>query len=277
MKKRLTTLAALFCLLCLLVTAVPSLADHAHTLPLEILSVTPGEQASFTFINHGDIDITTASFRTRGYTEDGSVVYFFTADLAEGGKVYMDLTRFDGFIGPMLHPEKSAAVEVSDGYQAIFSDVLEVAVQQYTTLDGRTYRIPESQLCWFSSKDGYPEGTVLAFDYDYPDRSVFQKSYSFGLGLSIDRIYPELAARHGLTRSGYLVTAVSGGLLAAFDVREGDLIWALNGLQIIDDPCALEKAKAALTDGTDMVLSILRDGEEITVTVPPSALEANKE
>ena len=244
-----------------------------HVLPLEITRITLGENASFDFVNRGGIGIDTVSFRTRGYSEDGKIIFYFSGDSAKGGRVYLDLTLFGAPLNFLISPGDAVTTSVSDGYQAVFSSVLEVAVQQYTTQDGKTYRIPESQLCWFSSRDGYADPAPHTFQYDYPDADLFQKAYTFSLGLRVDRIYPELTDMYQVSKPGYLVRSVQDlSLLADTDLAEGDLIWAINGTPIVDDPCALEKGKAGMTEGKDLILSVLRDDRPLEIRVAASAL-----
>jgi S1-C subfamily serine protease len=55
-------------------------------------------------------------------------------------------------------------------------------------------------------------------------------------------------------------------------ILEDDLLWSFNGVALEDDPYALEKAKAALVDGEAMVLGVLRNGQEISITLPPEVM-----
>ncbi|MBO7663629.1 MAG: hypothetical protein J6U01_09685 [Clostridia bacterium] len=277
MKKPLFHLLQALCVFCLLCACAAAFAeDSLHTLPVEIVSITPGKDAGFVLKHCGTEEITTVSFRIRGTDEAGNPVSFSAEDAESGETAYVNVALFNAPITSILLPGDVRDIRIENGYQSAFSSTLEMALQQYTTLDGKTFRIPESQLCWFSSRDGYPVTPPSSFRYDYPEASVFRKSYSFSLGVSIERIYPEMTEARGVSKPGYLVTGTHGGILAGRDIHAGDLLWAVNGIPIVDDPCAMEKAKAALTDGTDMTLSLIRDQQPLELLVTSGDLIAYK-
>jgi Do/DeqQ family serine protease len=83
------------------------------------------------------------------------------------------------------------------------------------------------------------------------------------LGVNIQEITPELAQSLNLKDSrGVLVSGVEPGMPAEkAGVREGDVITAVNGTRV-DDSNSLRNRIAAMSPGTDVALTILRDGHE---------------
>ena len=264
---------ALALIFCVAFAGAESAAPAAQPIPVEIRSLSVGDQASVTFANTGDQDCMLVTFRFRGWDAEGNLVNIYKA-VASGSVPGESQTIMlqDYTCIPFLSPGGVETEDLSLGYEARHAARLEAAVQQYTLLDGTSHRIPESQLVWFSSDTGYPEGVANAFDYEYPDASVFKKSYTFSLGVSVTRIYPEYEEYFGLSHAGYRIAEVRHGLFSNAGIRQDDLLWAMNGIALTDDPFALEKAKAAIVDGQPMVLSVLRNGEEITITLPPEVM-----
>ena len=254
-------------------SAVTESAASEQPILVEIRSLTVGEKASLSFANTGDQDLMLVSFRFRGWDAEGNLVNIFR-DVEEGADLGASETimLLDVTCLPFLQPGSTETEDLSNGYEAVRAARLEAAVQQFTLLDGTTHRIPESQLVWFSSEGGYPEGAANSFRYDYPDASVFKKSYTFSLGVTVARIYPEYEKFFDVSQSGYGIADVRRGLFANAGVQADDLLWALNGIPLDQDPYALEKAKALLADGEAMELDIQRDGEKITITLPPEVM-----
>ena len=260
------------CLCCLsFASAEGDAADHP--IPVEIRSLAVGEKASLEFANTGDSDLLLVTFRLRGWDAEGKIVNIFEA--AEAGTLPENLDTvmlLDVTCVPFVVPGGTDTVDLSAGYEAVNAVRLEAAVQQYTLLDGKSWRIPESQLVWFSSDGGYPEGSSNTFSYRYPLPDVLKKSYTFSLGVSVARIYPEFEDYFEISHAGYGVAAVRRGLFSNAGVLEDDLLWAFNGVSLEDDPYALEKAKAALVDGEAMVLSIQREDQDMTIILPPEVM-----
>lgn len=259
-------------LCCLSFAAAESEAED-HPIPVEIRSLTVGDKASLEFANTGDSDLLLVTFRFRGWDAEGKIVNIFEA--AEAGTLpeNMDTVMLlDVTCVPFVQPGGTDTVDLSAGYEAVRAARLEAAVQKYTLMDGTAWQVPESQLVWFSSVGGYPEGSSNTFSYRYPLPDVFKKSYTFSLGVTVARIYPEFEDYFEISHAGYGVAAVRHGLFSNAGVLEDDLLWAFNGVSLEEDPYALEKAKAALVDGEAMVLSVQRDGKEISITLPPEVM-----
>ncbi|MEO1067038.1 MAG: Do family serine endopeptidase [Pseudomonadota bacterium] len=88
------------------------------------------------------------------------------------------------------------------------------------------------------------------------------------LGVQIQSVSRDIADSLGLAdTSGALVTVPQDGSPASkAGVRAGDTIVAVNG-QPIDDPKDLSRRIAGLSPGTDVDLTVFRDGKSTTITV----------
>jgi len=273
MKKMFSLLFLSVVFLCCLSLAAAESAPTEQPIPVEIRSLNVGEKASIEIANTGNSDLLLVTFRFRGWDADGKLVNIFEATEAGTLPENMEtIMLLDMTCVPFVQPGSTDSGDLSGGYEAVSSAKLEAAVQQYTLMDGTTCRVPESQLVWFSSDGGYPEGSSNTFSYQYPDPEVFKKSYTFSLGVTVARIYPEYEGYFNIVHAGYGVAEVRHGLFSNAGILEDDLLWSFNGVALEDDPYALEKAKAALVDGEAMVLGVLRNGQEISITLPPEVM-----
>jgi serine protease Do len=103
------------------------------------------------------------------------------------------------------------------------------------------------------------------------------------LGVSIQEITQELAEQFQLeTGEGTLVAdVVEGSPAAKGGLERGDVITAFNGRKV-NDPFTLRNLVAETPPGTDVELTVIRDGEETTLTVeigelPTGAVKAAAE
>lgn len=236
---------------------------NEHIIPIEIISVAAGESARIVVQNNGDEDIFEIAFRIRGYDLDGNYVNSKT-EIPEGRELY-NMSLFSAAFEEdnKLGKGERFNSDISMGKQAALADEIQLAVQSYTVQNGITYAIPEGQLHWFSSKDGYGDDDSGSFTYDCPENEVLEKSGSFSMGISTEYIFPE----DGQEVTGYLIDAIKDGVLKSSDIEPGDIIYGANDIQIFDDPFAIEKAKAQYSDGKDMVLMIKRGNEYLNITV----------
>ena len=98
------------------------------------------------------------------------------------------------------------------------------------------------------------------------------------LGVTIQQITPDLARGLGLNdQHGALVSDVAAGSPAASGgVQRGDVITALNG-ETIKDSNVLRNEIAELQPGSNVKLTVLRDGKERELTVTLGELSASRE
>ena len=234
-----------------------------NEIPVEVVSAKAGDSAMFIAQNNSDEAIIEITFRIRGYDSDGNAINNGTEEQSDPlPSMNLFSASFDD--SNKLEPGGRFNADLSMGKQAALADKIELAVQGYTTENGSSYVIPESQLHWFSSENGYGDGIMGSFLYEYPPQSVFEKAGSISLGLSTEAVFPE--DRQEIT--GYLIDAIGAGLISSYEVQVGDVIYGANDVLIYDDPFAIEKAMAEYVDGKDMALMVKRDDECRIITVP---------
>jgi S1-C subfamily serine protease len=83
------------------------------------------------------------------------------------------------------------------------------------------------------------------------------------LGVTIQPLTPDAISRLGLqsARGALVNSVVSGGPADRGGVRAGDVITAVNG-QAVTDPNALRNAVAGTPPGTEVTLTVWRNGRE---------------
>ena len=82
------------------------------------------------------------------------------------------------------------------------------------------------------------------------------------LGLTVQPVTFDVASKAGLkdTRGVLVNSVLPGGPAERAGIRAGDVITALNG-QPIDDPNSFRNRVASTAPGTDVKLSVVRDGQ----------------
>jgi serine protease Do len=122
-----------------------------------------------------------------------------------------------------------------------------------------------------------PSGGNIGIGFSIPAnmaRSVMSQLIETGevrrgkLGVTVQRVTPELAQGLGLPKSGGALVSdvVVGSAAAAAGVQRGDVITALNG-EAVNDSNQLRNAIAELAPGSDVRLTVLRDRSERVLTV----------
>ncbi len=132
-----------------------------------------------------------------------------------------------------------------------------------------------------------PSGGNIGIGFSIPAdmaRNVMSQLIEHGevrrgrLGVTIQAITPDLARGLGLSsRSGALVSGVErGSPAAAAGVQRGDVITALNGAAVKDSN-VLRNEIAQLLPGTEVTLTVLRDGREQQLKARLAELQARGE
>jgi Do/DeqQ family serine protease len=130
----------------------------------------------------------------------------------------------------------------------------------------------QGELIGINSQILSPSGGSIGIGFAIPSnmaRNVMDQLTKNGrvsrgrLGVNIQEITPELAQSMNLKDSrGVLVSGVEPGMPAEkAGIREGDVITAVNGARV-DDSNSLRNRIAAMSPGTDVALTVLRDGHE---------------
>lgn len=231
----------------------------SEKIPIEIIQVSNGNEASLVAKNDGEKSVIEMVFRIRGKNKEGE----FLTKNTELGLTYSPTITATVEVKPSI----SINASLSEVLQAVKADEVEVAVQSYVTEDGEKHVIPEQQLSWYSSNGGYVKETHNMYSYIVPGDNLIEKSKQISLGIYTDKVYPEdtsSSAGHQITSFFYDSLLKNNN----YDIEIGDIIIGANGILIDDDPYALEKAKASLMDGNDLTLMIMNNNERKDVIIP---------
>jgi Do/DeqQ family serine protease len=145
----------------------------------------------------------------------------------------------------------------------------------------------QGELIGINSEILSPSGGNIGIGFAIPSnmaRSVMDQLTTNGrvsrgrLGVEIDPITPEIAESMNLKDSrGVLISGVEPGLAAdKAGIKVGDVVTAVNGVRV-DDRNALRNRIAAMPPGSDVTLTILRDGHEQQLHAKLTELKADNE
>ena len=144
---------------------------------------------------------------------------------------------------------------------------MRAAVDAYTTSDGVKWAVPENSLRWVDSLAGEVDARGLAAEavcLTAEESAAEDTDLTFGTV----ELPSGFAERYGFERVGRWVTLVTdGGRAEKAGLKQGDLIWAVDGVAWADDPFVLERAKAALAAGKSVQLQVERRGKTVKVTL----------
>jgi Do/DeqQ family serine protease len=163
---------------------------------------------------------------------------------------------------------KGRATEQGNGFEDFLQT--DAAINQGNS--GGALVNTQGELIGINSQILSPSGGSIGIGFAIPSnmaRSVMDQLTKNGrvsrgrLGVNIQEITPELAQSMNLKDSrGVLVSGVEPGMPAEkAGIREGDVITAVNGARV-DDSNSLRNRIAAMSPGTDVALTILREGHE---------------
>ena len=141
----------------------------------------------------------------------------------------------------------------------------EVAIRYYCDTNGKRVYIPENELNWYSSEEEDYVGTFHATppcpDLTESEKQAIRKT---DLGFTSVSLFYDYAVHMYYTRSGCLVDYVKADSPASLaGIREGDLIYAVDGIAWADDPLVLSRAHARFAAGTPIALEIEHENHTI--------------
>lgn len=167
-----------------------------------------------------------------------------------------------------------------DGERIKDKSITEVrcAIVQVTFDDGTVVYIPDDQLYWFSTKNGYLEKPAPRENYQVPDETLLDKAEKFDFGIYTFYVTSNTRPFYGLPELGAYVCHVEPGSAAeACGLQLRDLITEADGLTFREDPYFMERAGAKMAEGESVSMKVLRNGNEtVEITagqIIPSAPE----
>ena len=178
---------------------------------------------------------------------------------------------------------KGRATGLSDGS---FEDFLQTDAAINQGNSGGALVNARGELIGINSQILSPSGGNIGIGFAIPSnmaRNVMDQLNRDGkvhrgrLGVSIQEITSDLARSLDLPAvRGVLVNSVEPGSPAQrADIRTGDVITAVNGIRV-DDPNALRNRIASTAPGTEVAITVLRDGREQQIQVRLSELPSGR-
>lgn len=268
MKKRLILPTAL-CLAVLLFVCA-ACADEApagRLLRIDDASYEPETGfLSVTWTNTGEKAITGAELRVIPRDGEGNQLVIGGGYLEE---ILLEERTYHTFAATA--PGESATAVFPAGVRYPAAAAFDVAFDAVTAEDGAASDLPDSCLCWYSTREKaytrIPEG---GGSYTPPAEDVLAKAAGFRLGLKVIAVPGELADAYGFAHSGMLVVETEEDSLAdLLGLAPGDLIFAVDETQYANEPNVIVLAAAALSDNRPMTLWIERDGGVLSFALAP--------
>jgi S1-C subfamily serine protease len=169
---------------------------------------------------------------------------------------------------------KGRSTGLSDGS---FEDFLQTDAPINQGNSGGALVNTNAELIGINSQILSPTGGNIGIGFAIPSnmtRNVMSQLISTGrvqrsrLGTTIQPVTSNIAERLGLpeVRGVLVAQAEPGGPAARAGIREGDVIWAFNGNPVADGN-SLRNQVASTQPGTEVTLTIFRDGREQQVSV----------
>ncbi len=168
-------------------------------------------------------------------------------------------------------PGESATAVFPAGARYPAAAAFDVAFDAVTPESGETLDLPDSRLCWYSTREkAYTHLPEAGEPYAPLAEDILSKAADFPLGLKTIAVTEELAEAYGFAHSGMLIVETEEASLAdALELAPGDLIFAVDDTQYANEPNAVALAAAALADDRPVTLWIERDGAALSLALTP--------
>ena len=202
--------------------------------------------------NYGEF-IREVGFRMIPYDENGEQLYL-SKNVGGESRAYWDYEIKDG-------ETKKESWYVDDYY---WVDQVDVAVYYIQLKDGTEIRLADNDLYWFSSKENSYKGKPERVPVNaYPISHEIVRSDSYQCGFNHYTVTADLADHYGFSHSGlYITSVVEGSIAYRAGLKPTDMIVAVDGVSLADDPYALTKAKARIVDEGSFTVTVERFGEK---------------
>lgn len=134
-----------------------------------------------------------------------------------------------------------------------------VAITAYHTESGTTVRIPDDEWHWFAFGKGVTAGYQARIVTPLTETEQRLAS-EWELGISGVRVDSEIAEFYGV-REGFIIMSMSpDGLADLAGLQAGDVLLAIGDVRILGDT-SLQRAKAAISEGTTVTVLFYRNGK----------------
>ncbi len=226
--------------------------------------------------NYGD-DLREYTFAVIPYNAEGEKIYY-TEKIGEEPCYYSFWHRLKSGQSKSFKGKKEYGGEKL--YETV--DHIEVALDSVRLNDGTLITIPDNAHYWFSSQEkAYLDVPSVSYD-TRPDESIRKKARETSLGYTSTLLRSWMKEHYGYQHGGeYICQVTPESAAEKAGLRVGDLIIAIDGTEICNDPFSAEKAKAKMADGQSIVFTVERQGQEdpveLTMTVPPAAGSGEEE
>ena len=237
--------------------------------PVLITDCVCGEEPSFTAWNQSGETIAQTCFRLRYYDADNQIL-LAPAEDGMTPEMMMDKNWPElSFEGEWEIGEVMFNCEEDPFF--VQADHVEVALSSCVLADGSAYYVPESNLLWFSSATGeYLNPNRPENSYQYPDAETEKKASAFQFGMTYIGVYPEYAAFYQLPCAGlYVLSFEEDSILQKAGMEVGDIILSADNMQWDEEPMMMFRAKANIVDGSEVIFTLLRGEERMTISVGP--------
>ena len=245
-----------------LTVRIENILPPAEILAVEDAVLTDGG-FSATLVNHGTETVTTYGLRCVFLGEDGSQLFVG----AEGRNDYAREVVAQDFVSTVT---PGGQVVTGDSLHEGYTEAkgLRVAVDGFTTLDGVRYSVPENSLRWFEIGVGELPAAGDAAEAVSLEERERELATQVEFGFNSVELVSGFAEHYGFEHIGLWVTSVSSGSRAdKAKLKEGDLVFAVDGVMWADDPMIIDRAKSVIAGGGKVVLSVERKGKVVKLTL----------
>ncbi len=246
----------------------------AQKLPVvnaELLSGTGALTYRMELTNNSDAEIGEIGFLVDYRDQFGDTFYLFSNN---DGTIqnYSYTTKFNiqpGQTLPLLG--RTEAFKSDD----IITEV-RVAINYYRYVGtGIKVYIPDSQLYWYSTSTGAMPRPEIPQNYVQPDEDTtdLAERISTRLRATTCDLYSYVVKRFSRSKQPgkYIASVSDGGWAKLWGLEAMDVVYGADDLLWKDDPFFLDRVYARVYNGEEVILKVIRNGEEIEIPISKEA------